>query len=876
MIKSYIKFLQFILVFLFVSFFSTGIYAQCAGDDGALTICDIPNPANKTIDLYAALGGTPTAGGTWSDDDESGGLIASTGILNAHLIRESRIYRYTYTVNGAAGCTDNSAVVTVTIGGYSGVTANSTQCSATINFSLFEAFNGLYLGPQYNGQWFDKTNNKKVDPVIDISEFDGDYEFTYTMPAIGTCPAMSSTTVITVARAPKPGIAINLPLCASDGLSAYRNFDLNNLIKDQDPGGTWRDGNRISTGELTFAGDRFVDVEKIYDRFGEGYYYFAYKVLSSNPICSDQERTAWIKLEKKLDFTGATVTVNSDICETEIGTANYSVTIKKGAAAIPNGAYSVTFRVSGPNGKTEIVTANFNNGTLVFPIDPNYFQQVGSFTVDILSIYKTTSLKICANIMGNLSDDLIIYPLPDLENAKIAQTTTCQNEGALIQISDAVKIIDGIYDLTYNLSGANQAFGQIARVTFTGGNASFTLSPNLSFNAGNAVITITNISHVISQCSSPANVIGNILINPLPNTAAVRMQINDVCFEKPVSVAITGLGTLTDITLSYTVSDNATSTPLTVTLPVTGGNASFILPSTSASNPGSYTVAIVKLTNNENGCGVNLSNLSDVFLINAIPAAPTAVPQSFCKVDGATIANLQPNGAQYKWYASETATTPLAATYVLQSENYYVKETSPAGCTSVATMVSVTINDPAAPELNSEGSGFCGLDNPTISDLSNRTNLPASVVWYDARSNGNLLPSTTPLVENGRYYGFDFSNDTNCISEKSIEVIVSLTNCDAPENLFIPDGFSPNGDGVNDAFVIPDIDFLYPDYILEIFNRYGSRMYKGFKNKPGWDGINYEASGIGSGVAVNGVYFYILHFNKDNKPPKQGRLYLNR
>ncbi|MEO6174059.1 MAG: gliding motility-associated C-terminal domain-containing protein [Flavobacterium circumlabens] len=876
MVKSYIKFLQFILFFVFSSLLSGNIHAQCAGDDGGLTVCDIPNLANRSINLYAALGGTPTAGGTWSDDDESGGLDANTGVLNAHLIRQSKTYRYTYTVNGAAGCTDNSSVVTVTIGGYSGVASNSTQCSANITFNLFEAFNGLFLGPQDYGQWYDNTTNKKVDPVINISELEGDYGFTYTIPAIGTCPEVSSTAVITVVRAPKAGEDINLSLCGSDGLSAYKNFDLNNLLAGQDPGGTWRDGNRISTGELTFAGDRFVDIEKIYDRFGEGYYYFGYKVLSQKPICPDDEKVAWIRLEKKLDFTGATVTVNSDICETEIPTANYSVTIKKGPAAIPNGAYYVTFQVSGLNGRTEIASANFNNGTLVFPINPNYFQDVGTYNVNIISIYKTNSLKICANIMGNLSDDLIIYPLPDLDNAKIAQTTTCQNQGALIQISDAVKIGDGIYDLTYNLSGDNQASGQIARVTFTGGNASFTLPPNLSPNPGNAVITITNITHVISQCSNTANVSGAIVIKHIPYTAALRMQIKNVCFEEPVTVSLTGLGALTDISLSYIVSDNTTSTPLTINLLVSGGNASFIIPSTSASNPGSYAVYIVNLTDNKNGCGVNLSNLSHSFLINAIPAAPSAAPQSFCKVDDATIANLQPNGAQYKWYISETATTPLDPAYVLQSENYYVKETSAAGCTSPATMISVTINDPAAPELNSEGSGFCGLDNPTILDLTNRTNSPASVVWYDAATNGNLLPSTTPLVQNGRYYGFDFSDATNCISEKSIEVVVSLTNCDAPENLFIPDGFSPNGDGVNDVFVIPDIDFLYPDYVLEIFNRYGSRMYKGFKDKLGWDGINYETSGISNGVAANGVYFYVLHFNKDNKPPRQGRLYLNR
>ncbi|MNG37779.1 hypothetical protein D3C84_1252340 [compost metagenome] len=53
-------------------------------------------------------------------------------------------------------------------------------------------------------------------------------------------------------------------------------------------------------------------------------------------------------------------------------------------------------------------------------------------------------------------------------------------------------------------------------------------------------------------------------------------------------------------------------------------------------------------------------------------------------------------------------------------------------------------------------------------------------------------------------------------------------------------------------------------------------MYRSYKNKPGWDGINYETQGLSHGVAPNGVYFYILNFNKGNKPPQQGRLYLNR
>ena len=244
-------------------------------------------------------------------------------------------------------------------------------------------------------------------------------------------------------------------------------------------------------------------------------------------------------------------------------------------------------------------------------------------------------------------------------------------------------------------------------------------------------------------------------------------------------------------------------------------------------------------------------------------------------MDEAVIANLEPKGTQYKWYNSATATTPLAVDYVLKTEDYFIRETSATGCVSEPAKVSVLINDTAAPEMN-ETADFCGLANPKISDLSNKTNVPSTVAWYDA-VDGNLLPSTTLLIHNATYYGYDLNETTHCLSESYKEVKVSLQDCEVAQyEFFIPDGFSPNGDGVNDSFVIKDIEFLYPNYTLEIYNRYGNGMYKGDNNKPAWDGKNYEKSGIAGGIAPNGVYFYVLHFNKDNKPPQQGRLYLNR
>ncbi len=131
------------------------------------------------------------------------------------------------------------------------------------------------------------------------------------------------------------------------------------------------------------------------------------------------------------------------------------------------------------------------------------------------------------------------------------------------------------------------------------------------------------------------------------------------------------------------------------------------------------------------------------------------------------------------------------------------------------------------------------------------------------------------LSEGATYYGVDYNTTTKCYSSP-LSVTVTLTDCTATsENFMIPNGFSPNGDGVNETFQIVDIEFLFPNYTLEIFNRYGNVLFKGDINKPAWDGKNSN-SGFISGDAPAGVYFYIIHYNKDNLPPKQGQLYLNR
>lgn len=52
----------------------------------------------------------------------------------------------------------------------------------------------------------------------------------------------------------------------------------------------------------------------------------------------------------------------------------------------------------------------------------------------------------------------------------------------------------------------------------------------------------------------------------------------------------------------------------------------------------------------------------------------------------------------------------------------------------------------------------------------------------------------------------------------------------------IPTGFSPNGDNINDTWRIGLIE-LYPDAIVEIFNRWGTLIFRSKRGYPDpWDG----------------------------------------
>ncbi len=129
-------------------------------------------------------------------------------------------------------------------------------------------------------------------------------------------------------------------------------------------------------------------------------------------------------------------------------------------------------------------------------------------------------------------------------------------------------------------------------------------------------------------------------------------------------------------------------------------------------------------------------------------------------------------------------------------------------------------------------------------------------------SNGAITSENNNLSEGT--YTVTATDFLGCNTSGSVEVGKEPIGCIDPVN-----AFTPNGDNYNDTWVIDNTD-LYPSLELQVFNKWGNKIYESIGEYEPWDGTFNDEPLPAS------VYYWIIKLNNDNQDILKGTISIIR
>ena len=811
-----------------------------AGNDTILSLCNSSSPTN----LLALLGSNAQNGGSWNPPLQSG-----TNIFNPAIGGDAAGI-YTYTVLGTAPCPNDSATVTITLNQIPNAgNDNSTNlCSSGGTFDLFTL---LGSNAQLGGTWDPplQSGTGIFNPAIGG---DADGIYTYTV-GLTPCATDSSNVNITITQAPNSGgTGGSLNVCTTaTSINLISGLDGNQGV------GSWLDND--STGAL--SGNIFNP-----SLVGVGTYHFTYTVLPSNIVCPASSTTVTVIVDPVANtgtFTGV-----QTVCSA-IGNFNL-----------------FTLLTGNQNGG---VWTNGSGQVITNPISVSSLSGIYNFTYTIANACNSDAESVQLTVRQN----------PILTNANISIITPiCKGQNQVVTFSG---LADGSYSITYTISGSNTLNSQTALINVVGGNASFLIDAINLPNSGMNTLSFLTITNLATNCSTLlSNVFYNFIISPGINNSNITMS--NICLGTNGTLLINNAIGLPNGTYQFTYS-LAQGTPSTGTISnvvINNGSGIITIPFSALTIVGLNSIIITSITNLISGCNNPNETATTSFEVLPLPnlvnaslvvneACATIANEVFISnatnlINGTYTVNYQLSGANVATASSTVTITNGSGSFFIPANqllnggavtiaiSQIVTNTTICGSSgSKFTPFTFNVIQLTTPTIVTNGNEFCSYDNPTVADLS--ANVSGQVLWYNSIVNG-IPYATTDLLQNGFTYYATFTSTSGCQSTTRLQVKVDLSVCD---DIIIPDGFSPNGDSVNDEFVIKNLNNAYPNYTIEIYNRFGNILYKGNINSSNWDGTTTESGlKLDNNLVPVGVYFYILNFNDGSKHPKQGRLYLSR
>ncbi|WP_018344039.1 gliding motility-associated C-terminal domain-containing protein [Cytophaga aurantiaca] len=281
-----------------------------------------------------------------------------------------------------------------------------------------------------------------------------------------------------------------------------------------------------------------------------------------------------------------------------------------------------------------------------------------------------------------------------------------------------------------------------------------------------------------------------------------------------------------------------------------------------------------RITSNASpNCPFDSSNVLRVS-VNPIPLKPLVMTSSMvCAGDAIALLSSAATGVEYNWEGPDNFVSQLSAPVInnaaaANAGTYKLSVTDANSCVSDTASTDVAVYTIAlqiiTPNTVCEGLSIAlEVSNPQPD---------WNYLWTGP--NGFISDKKAPLITNASVskmgsYSLKVTDPKCQVSES---IVISLDNCE--NTLSIAEGFSPNGDGVNDVWVIRGLS-LYPNNSIVIFNRWGEKVYSAAPYTNDWNGrCTAGLVAVGNGELLpEGTYFYLFDKNNGDAPVK-GSIYI--
>lgn len=473
-----------------------------------------------------------------------------------------------------------------------------------------------------------------------------------------------------------------------------------------------------------------------------------------------------------------------------------------------------------------------NTTTLTLTGATNYTvtnpQQTTTGTITLSPIVPTTYTIVgetsnCASTTQTITIDVNSLPQVSTTN-----TTTCAGSSVVLTATGAD---------TYNW----QPTGATTNTT--------TVSPS-----SNTTYTVTG-TNTLTGCTSTLTT-ADVTVNPLPTIVATANP-NTTCTTGTVNLTANTTATSYTWTLGNGI-DNTNQNQGSITFPA------------STLTTGTYTYTVIGT--DANGC-VSPQSTATISIIDVPNANFDASDLNICQNENGTISiNTPQTGVTYDWNINGQTITNTNPLTVLTSI------TNAAGTYTVNVIAGIgTCTNTASNTLTVNALPNVALVNPQVSACENTTAQldvagPNSTYTYNWTNGSNTSTgpnlNVNPLTQaTAGSYTVTATDQNGCLNRTIGAIDAQI--CET----YVPEIFTPNGDGKNDGFVIKNIE-NFPDNKLKIFNRWGNLIYEkdGYLNE--FEGYANTGDQVGKNKLPSGTYYVILEYGDEKTETYNGILQL--